>query len=149
MGICCMAQGTQSGALWQPKEVGWGGRWEGGSSGRGHVILLTDSRCGKVKTNRTLENNCVLCWFLSPVWLFATPWIAARQAPLSMGFSRPAYWSGLLCPPPGDLPNPGIEPRSPALQMDSSPSEPPGKPRKQLYTIGKKYPMIKHNRKEY
>ena len=47
---------------------------------------------------------------------------------LSMGFSRQEYWSGLSCPPPGDLPNPGIEPRFPALQADSLPSEPPGKP---------------------
>jgi len=46
---------------------------------------------------------------------------------LSMGFSRQEYWSGLPCPPPGDLPNPGIEPRSPALQVDSLQSEPPGK----------------------
>jgi len=46
-----------------------------------------------------------------------------------MGFSRQEYWSGLLCPPPGDLPNPGIKPRSPALQADSLPSEPPGKPK--------------------
>ena len=45
-----------------------------------------------------------------------------------LGFSRQEYWSGLPCPPPGDLPNPGIEPRSPTLQADSSPSEPPGKP---------------------
>ena len=44
------------------------------------------------------------------------------------GFSRQEYWSGLPCPPPGDRPNPGIEPRSPALQTDSSPSEPPRKP---------------------
>ena len=44
------------------------------------------------------------------------------------GFSREEYWSGLPCPPPGDLPNPGTEPRSPALQVDSLPSEPPGKP---------------------
>ena len=44
------------------------------------------------------------------------------------GFSRPEYWSGLPCPPPGDLPNPGIEPRSPTLQTDSLPSEPPEKP---------------------
>ena len=47
-----------------------------------------------------------------------TLWTVARQAPLSMGFSRQEYWSGLPCPPPGDLPNPGIKPRSPALQMD-------------------------------
>ena len=46
------------------------------------------------------------------------------------GFSRQEYWSGLLCPPPGDLPDPGIEPRSPALRADSLPSEPPGKPKK-------------------
>ena len=57
-----------------------------------------------------------------------TPWTAARQAPLSMGFSRQEYWSGLPCPSPGDLPNPGIKPRSHALQADSLPSEPPGKP---------------------
>ena len=43
-------------------------------------------------------------------------------------FSRQEYWSGLPCPPPGDLPNPGIEPRFPTLQADSLPSEPPGKP---------------------
>ena len=51
----------------------------------------------------------------------------ARQAPLSLGFSRQQYWSGLPCPSPGDLPNPGIEPRSPTLQADSLPSEPPEK----------------------
>ena len=58
------------------------------------------------------------------------PWTAARQAPLSMGFSRQEYWRGLPCPPPGDLPNPGIEPRSPTLQADSLPTEPPGKHRR-------------------
>ena len=58
-----------------------------------------------------------LCaWSLSHVQLLATPCTVARQAPLSMGFSRQEYWSGLPCPPPGDLPYPGIEPRSPALQ---------------------------------
>ena len=65
---------------------------------------------------------------LSGVPLFATPWTAAHQAPLSMEFSRQEYWSGLPCPPPGDLPNPGAEPRSPALYVDSLPAEPPGKP---------------------
>ena len=63
---------------------------------------------------------------LSCVGLFATPWTVARQAPLSMGFSRQEYWSGLPCPPPGDHLHPGIKPRSPTLQADSSPSEPPG-----------------------
>ena len=53
----------------------------------------------------------------------------ACQAPLSMEFSRPEYWSGLPCLPPGDLPNPGIEPRSPALQADCLPSESAGKPK--------------------
>ena len=53
----------------------------------------------------------------------ATPWIVAHQAPLSMAFSRHEYWSGLPFPSPGDLPTPGIEPRSPALQADSSPTE--------------------------
>ena len=52
----------------------------------------------------------------------------AHQAPLSMGFSRQEYWSGLPYPPPGRLPNPGIKPRSPALQVNSLPSEAPGKP---------------------
>ena len=48
---------------------------------------------------------------------------------LSMGFSRQEHWTGLPCPPPGDLPDPGVEPRSPALQADSLPSELPGKPK--------------------
>ena len=58
-----------------------------------------------------------------------TPWIVAHQAPLTMEFSRQEYWSGLPFPSPGDLPNPGIESRSPALQADSLPSEPPRKPK--------------------
>ena len=65
---------------------------------------------------------------LSHVRLFATPWTVAYQAPPSMGFSRQEYWGGLPFPSPGDLPNPGIEPGSPALQTDTLLSEPPGKP---------------------
>ena len=65
---------------------------------------------------------------LSRVRLFATPWTVAHQAPLSMGFSRQEYWSGFPFPSPGDLPDPGIEPRSPALRADALTSEPPGKP---------------------
>ena len=65
---------------------------------------------------------------LSHVQLFKTPWTVAYQAPPSMGFSKKEYWSGLPFPSPGDLPDPGIEARSPALQADVSPSEPPGKP---------------------
>ena len=56
------------------------------------------------------------------------PWTVAYQAPQSVEFSRQEYWSGLPFPSPGDLPNPGIEPKSPALQADTLPSEPPGKP---------------------
>ena len=55
---------------------------------------------------------------LSRVQLFATPWTVAHQVPPSMGFSRQEYWSGLPFPSPGHLPEPGIEPRSPALQAD-------------------------------
>ena len=65
---------------------------------------------------------------LSRVRLFATPWTAAYQAPPSMGFSRQECWSGLPFPSPGDLPDPGIEPGSPALQADALLSEAPGKP---------------------
>ena len=65
--------------------------------------------------------------FLDCVQLFATPWTVAYQVPLSMGFSRQGYWSGLPFASPGDLPNTGIEPGPPALQADALPSEPPGK----------------------
>ena len=65
---------------------------------------------------------------LSRVWLFEIPWTIAKQAPPSMEPSRQEYWSGLPFPSPGDFPDPGIEPRSPALQADDFPSELPGKP---------------------
>ena len=55
-------------------------------------------------------------------------WLQPARLLCPWGLSRQEYWSGLPCPPPGDLPNPGIEPRSPALQLDSLPIEPPGKP---------------------
>ena len=64
---------------------------------------------------------------LSHVRLSATPWTVAYQAPLSMGFSRQEYWSGLPFPSAEDLPDPGIEPGSPALQEDSLPTELGGK----------------------
>ena len=69
----------------------------------------------------------VKCYSLSHVRLSAIPWTVAHQATLSMGFSRQEYWSGLPVPSPGDLPDPGIKSRSPALQGDMLPSEPPGK----------------------
>ena len=67
-----------------------------------------------------------------------TPWTVARQASLSMGFSRQEYWSGLPFPSPGDLPDPGIKPRSPALQVDALLIELRGKPtvKQQIGAIG-------------
>ena len=78
---------------------------------------------------------CLSLWYLSyswvkslsHAWLFATPWTIAHQAPPSMEFSRQEYWSGLPFPSPGDLPNPGIKPGSPALWAEALSSEPPGK----------------------
>ena len=64
---------------------------------------------------------------LSRVRLFGTPGIVAHRTSLSVGFSRQQCWGGQPSPSPGDFPNPGIEPRFPALQTDSLPSEPPGK----------------------
>ena len=64
---------------------------------------------------------------LSCAQLFATPWTVAHHAPPSLGFSRQEHWSGLPFPSPEHLPDPGIEPGSPALQADTLPSEPPVK----------------------
>ena len=71
---------------------------------------------------------CVCMCAFSHVRLFMTPWTVALQAPLSMGFSRQEYWSGLPFPP-GDHPDLGIKPWSPSLQVDSLLPEPPGKPK--------------------
>ena len=80
-----------------------------------HIIVL-DVKDGKVKV--LVAQSCLL---------FETPQIVAHQAPLSMGFSRQEYWSGLPSPSPGDVPDPGIEPRSPELQAECLPFEPPRK----------------------
>ena len=83
---------------------------------------------------RVRRTGLVCLWVLnrfSCIRLFATLWTLARQAPLSMGFSRQEYCSGLPWPPPGELPNPGITPASPgtlALQVDSLPLSHPGSP---------------------
>ena len=72
----------------------------------------------------------ILCLITQSCPTLCDPMDIALQAPLSMGFSRQEYWSRCVpCPPPGDLSNPGIEPRSPTLQADSLLSEPPGKPK--------------------
>ena len=72
---------------------------------------------------------------ISCVQLSATPWTVDCQAPLSITLSRQKYWSGLPCPPPGELPNPGIKLESPALQTDSLPAELPGNPWRQQVTV--------------
>ena len=105
------------------------------------LILCDPINCstpGFPVLHHLLEPACVLSRF-SQVWLFATPWTVALQAPLSMGFSRQEYWGGLSCPPPGHLPNPGIEPAAPALQVDSLPLSHWGSPSGCLVT-DKYYP---------
>ena len=75
------------------------------------------------------------CESLKRVWLFEDLWTVARQAPLSTEFSQQEYWSGLPFPSPGDLSKPGIKLRSPALQADSLPSEPPPKKSPKKYYV--------------
>ena len=72
---------------------------------------------------------------LSCVRLFATPGTIACQAPLSMRFSKQEYWRGLPCPPPGDIPEPGIEPAFPVLQEDSLSLSHLGRPMKDVHTL--------------
>ena len=88
------------------------------------ILFLRDLEKNRIQRPR-LDN--VLYLYvpveLSHIQLFATPWSVASQASLSMEFSRQEYWSGWPFPSPGYLPDPGIEPRSPALQADSLPSE--------------------------
>ena len=80
-------------------------KWTGSKLGKEYVKAVY---CYNAYLTYT-QSACVLSHF-SSVWLFATLWTIALQAPLSVGFSRQEYWSGLPCSPPGDLPNPGIEP---------------------------------------
>ena len=96
-----------------------------------HSLHLTNSEAGLSRFSDLPKFIWVSTWkvkvkSLSRVQLFATPWTVAHQAPLSMGFSRQEYWSGLPFPSPGGLPDPGIEPRSPALEADALTSETPG-----------------------
>ena len=89
--------------------------WSSKGEGEGH-LGLTDTHCCSVLVSRLCP---VLCDLMDQ---FA-------RVPCSWGYFRQEYWSWLPCPPPGDLPYPGIKPRSPALQADSLPSKPPGKPK--------------------
>ena len=90
------------------------------------LVLSCYSKDYKQWTTVTTWKWSEVKW-LNRVWLFATPWTVAYHAPMSMEFSRQEYWSGLPFPSPGEFPNPGIEPRSSALQADSLLPEPPGK----------------------
>ena len=81
-----------------------------------------------MSSEEEIDPKVCVCVSYSFVSNSATPRIVARQVPLSMEFYWQEYWSGLPFPSPGDLPNLGIKPRSPALQPNSLPSEPPGKP---------------------
>ena len=87
--------------------------------------LGNEDRMNKMESYSILKVKVKL---LSRVRLFATLWTVAYQVPPSMGFSRQECWSGVPFPSPGDLPNPGIKPGSPAFQADALTSEPPGKP---------------------
>ena len=132
-GMCQPGPTLTPGCLWPGPGRGWGcGSWIWGSqgprrsenniplkSGRGDGILLE-----RYLQSRRTSHTCML----SRSRLFATTWTVSRQAPLSMGFSRQEYCSGLPCPPPGDLPDSGIEPTSlisPALAGRSLPLVPP------------------------
>ena len=92
-------------------------------------ISLQSKVLSRVFSNTIVQSE-VKVNSLSRVRLFATPWTVAHQALPPIGFSRQECWSGLPFPSPGDLPDPGIKPRSPALQADALTSEPPRKPQK-------------------
>ena len=87
------------------------------------VFTMGRERSGLL--NKVSKDCCLVSQVVSNS--FATPWTVAHQAPLSMGFSRQAYWSGLPLPPPEDLPNPGTEPLPPASVGRIFTTEPPGK----------------------
>ena len=89
----------------------------------------------------SIESEVKVKSLFSRVQLFAIPWTVVYQASLSMGFSRQEFWSGLPFPSSGDPPDPGIEPRSPALQVDALPSEPPGKPLVAYYQFSIIFPQ--------
>ena len=113
------AQGTElaGGDFGESESVRRAGRqWEM-PLGVSTTIRQMETQSSKVVCVRVLS-------YFRHVQLFVTPWTVAHQAPLSVRFSRQEYWSGLPCPPPGDLPNPGMEPESPVspeLQVDSLP----------------------------
>ena len=96
--------------------------------GTGGPGLIPPSKTGQPVWARSHYCACVVLSLSSRVRLCATPWPVACQAPLSVGLSRQEHWSGLPCPSPGGLPDPGMEPGFPTLQADSLPAEPPQDP---------------------
>ena len=93
------------------------------------LCIHAKSSCQEVRSSCMC--TCSVTQLFSCIWIFVAPWTVAHQTPLSMGFSRQEYWSGLPVPPPWDLPNPGIKPGSPvfpALADRLFVTEPPGKP---------------------
>ena len=94
-----------------------------------HALYWLLSRHSSGVMSSALKAFVVLiccCLVIKSCLTLATPWTVAHQAPLSMGFLRQAYWSGIPFPSPGDLPYPGIKPTSPALQVNSLPAGPSG-----------------------
>ena len=110
--------GKEVGSVWVPK----GGGSHGNHCGFPWSLPFATS---KIQTSKDQS----VCQSLNHVRLFVTPWTVALQALSFMKFSRQEYWSGLPLSSPGDLPNPGIEPGSPTLQVDSLPAEPQRKPK--------------------
>ena len=109
--VCTHAHAWVYNGMWD-----WIGKWD--------QIIGISGRIGSY-SGACYTDDLLCCWLLLfsrsvMSHSFATPWTLAHQVPLSMGFSRQEYQSGLPFPPPGDLPDPGIKPVSPALQVDSS-----------------------------
>ena len=103
-------------------------------AGEGHALLETEMKDRVPPADPQLQCTLWEGWLqrvfkVASVQLFATPWTAASRLLCPWGFSRQEYWNGLPSPPPEDLTNPGIELRSPALQLDSLLTEPPGNPK--------------------
>ena len=118
----CSPPGSPIHGIFQARVLGWGA-----------TAFSTSLLYGDLN-GKEIQNTCGGVGLVTKSCpSLVTPKTVARQAPLSMGFSRQEYWSGLPFPSLGNLPEPGIEPRSPALRTDSLPTELRGKPKKQLY----------------
>ena len=115
--------------------------WERGPRGRGYICIYLQLIQFTVQPKPTQHFKAAMhasVCTLSQICLSVTPWTVARQAPLSMGFSAQEYWSRLPFPPPGDLPDSGIEPACPALAEGFLTTEPPGEPKAAILPIKKR-----------